>query len=184
MKSAISAIAAASLVAMFWAGGAPAQDVPQQATVPPNVGNWVVSMSATGPGSTEAVSVRTETNEQISYLLGEEGPAALVFRCVNNNTSIAFDFGDNFMSDIGDYGTISISIDDLPARRLSFSASENRRELGINLGVNAIPLINSLLNRDTLQISATPLYGDPFEVNFEIAGLREAISPLRQACRW
>ena len=51
-------------------------------------------------------------------------------------------------------------------------------------GANAIGFAKKLFSGNNLLIRATPYSDSSIQVEFPIAGLEQAIAPLRKACKW
>ena len=88
------------------------------------------------------------------------------------------------MSDIQGYGDVTFRIDKEAAFERSLNASTNNHSLGLWSGGSAIPMIKRLIGKSTLAIRATPYNESPGLFEFPIAGLDEALKPLRKACGW
>lgn len=51
-------------------------------------------------------------------------------------------------------------------------------------GGQTIPVIQEMFDAEQLTVRATPFNESTITVQFPIAGLQEAIEPLREACNW
>lgn len=114
--------------------------------------------------------------------------AELVLSCIENTTNIQFRFGENYMSDVGEYGTLIYKLDDQPpVPPLELQASPDNDALGglFSGGGAAIPVINQLIGgADRLFVSATTFTGRPMTASFQITNMEEALEPLRELCNW
>lgn len=110
---------------------------------------------------------------------------SLVLRCHENTTSLYFVTGCRMTSgDYNDYGDISYRLDDDRARTVGGHESTNNRSLGLWTGGRSIPVIKQMFGKTQMVVRMTPYGENPFTATFDIAGLNEAISPLREACHW
>lgn len=127
------------------------------------------------------LSVRSEEVIDCGWNRGDR--IRLYVRCIENTT--AFIFTTNcHMTSHGGYGTVDYRIDDAPARQIRMQESTNNRSLGLWYGGQSIPLIRSLFGARQLIARMTPFSENSFTVTFNVAGLEEAIAPLREACHW
>lgn len=109
---------------------------------------------------------------------------ALVLVCRENVTALYIDFDGEFMADSGGFGTVTMRIDDAPAREVQMAESTNNLALGLWRGGLSIPVIRELLEAEELFVRATPFSESPRDMIFPVAGLDEVIDPLREACGW
>jgi len=107
----------------------------------------------------------------------------LVIACRENTTSLWFNFGGLFMSDLNN-GKIDYRIDKRKPGAKNFRESNNHEALGLWSGSSSIPFIKQLFGAQTLLIRATPHSESAVTGEFKIGGLEYAIKPLREACSW
>ena len=88
------------------------------------------------------------------------------------------------MADIQGKGRITYRLDSEDAARHTFRESNDNQALGLWSGGQAIPFIKGMLGHDRMLIRATPFSDSTVTGEFNIAGLDEAIKPLREACNW
>ena len=106
----------------------------------------------------------------------------LSIRCAEGTTSVAFDF-DGLVVSAQAAAAVNWRVDDRPPGTIAMQRSSDSRTLGLS-GASAIPFIESLFGGQTLVIQANPLSGSQMVAEFPIAGIEEAIVPLREACGW
>ena len=88
------------------------------------------------------------------------------------------------LTDHRDYGEVDWRIDKQPMRVLHMDESTDHKALGLWVGSQSIPQIKKMFGAEKLTVRFTPYSGSPETVTFPIAGLEEAIKPLRETCHW
>jgi type VI secretion system protein VasI len=141
---------------------------------------WVVNYAQSKMDDSQSVYATVRSAEQI----GDKGPAVLTLRCQERVTAAIFEFAGSFLADVGGYGDVDLRVDAKKAMKLRLSESTDNKALGLWTGAEAIPFIKSLINGRLLFVRATPFNGSPIEVTFPIAGIEDALFPLRKACGW
>lgn len=151
----------------------------------PNVVAWSVRSETSRLDGSTSVYISVFSDERIQNRFGNGGLARLMVRCRENTTAVTIRFAGLFMADIQGYGRIDFRVDDNPPSRVNMTASTNNEHLGLWRGNQSIPFIkNHLLSGSSLLVRATPFNESPVEMTFNISGLSEAITPLREACGW
>lgn len=87
-------------------------------------------------------------------------------------------------SKYSDDGHVTYRLDDDKARNASMDASTDNEALGLWNGGRAIPVIKQMLGKSKMILRARPYGESAFTATFNIAGIEEAIAPLRQECHW
>jgi len=82
------------------------------------------------------------------------------------------------------YGDIDYRVDTEKAKKVSGSASTDNKALGLWGGGKSIPVIKQMIGKEKIVVRMTPYSESPFTATFNIAGLAEAVKPLREECRW
>jgi type VI secretion system protein VasI len=106
----------------------------------------------------------------------------LSIRCAEGTMSAAFDF-DGLVVSAQAAAAVNWRVDDRAPGVTAMQRSSDNRSLGFS-GDAAISFIESLFGGNTLVIQANPLSGSQMVAEFPIAGIEEAIVPLREACVW
>lgn len=151
------------------------------------------AISAQPPGSWEIEEQRSEVDGSRSlYLTVEAG--ALTFDQNNHPTrpSLWIRCAEDQMSlyvwwklYLGvDEIDVSYRVDSLPLQTQSWTIANNNEFAGLWSEDSAIPLIRRLLDADQLLLQLSPYDQTTMGSSFEVAGLRQAIKPLRAACDW
>lgn len=112
-------------------------------------------------------------------------PATLHVRCMENRTSVYYRAECHLTSSsYNDNGHITFRLDDTKARTMAFEVSSNNRALGLWSGRKAIPFAKAMFGQNQILMRVTPYGENAHTATFNIAGLKEAIVPLREACHW
>jgi type VI secretion system protein VasI len=147
-------------------------------------GGWTVFEETSSLTSIPTIVVQNESSDVITGLFGSIERVSLVIQCQQNTTSVYFNFGENFMSDVGGRGQLAYRVDNrVPASR-SMTASEDNSSLGLFGGLVAIPFVRELFGAESLLIRVQTFEDQPIEATFTLTGLDEAIGPLRGRCNW
>lgn len=104
--------------------------------------------------------------------------------CRENETNLWIRFGECFMSSIQGKGRVTYRLDSEQAATRNFRESNNNMALGLWSGGTAIPFIKNMIGHDQMIVRATPFSDSTVTGEYNIAGLEEAVKPLREACNW
>lgn len=148
------------------------------------VGPWSILEVVPPVGSQNSLMMSSPSYQTLPGIFGREEEATLLLTCIENTTRFEVRFGENFMSDVGDYGTLIYKLDDEPPVALAASASADNYSLGLFTGAQAIPFIVSMFGNEQLFVSSTSFTGRTLTASFSIAGLEDAVEPLRELCNW
>lgn len=156
-----------------------------EVTSEPSAGEWEVHVERSKLTDEQNVYLHVESDEIIDCGWSRGGRVTLWVRCVENTTALIFSTGCHMAS--GSYtslGDVTYRVDDEKARTVSMSESNNNRSLGLWSGGRSIPVIKQLFGHSKLLARMTPFNENAFTATFNIAGLEDAIEPLRKACHW
>jgi type VI secretion system protein VasI len=148
------------------------------------IGPWSLQEVVPPVGSQNSLIMSTTSYQPLPGIFGREQEATLLLTCVENTTRFEVTFGENFMSDVGDYGALIYKLDDEPPVALNAVASADNFSLGLYSGAQAIPLIVSMFGNQRLFVTATSFTGRTLTASFSIDGLEDAVEPLRDLCNW
>lgn len=152
--------------------------------LPPVVhSNWVVNSDISQIDDTTKVFLLTHALEASPGRYGKTMRFTLMIACRENTTSIWINFGGHFMSDY-QHGRVTYRIDKKPAQRKRFRESNDHEALGLWNGGSAIPFVKSLFGAEKLYVQATPHSESAIDAEFDISGLEDVITPLRESCNW
>lgn len=148
-------------------------------------GKWQVEKQTSAMTDKVAVFLAITSEETVDCGWNRGDKITLILRCLDGVTSLLVSTGCHMTSsDYNDYGDVTYRIDDTAAATAPMEASTNNRSLGLWSGGKSIPFIKKMIGKSKLLVKATPYGENPFTATFDIAGLDQAIPPLRQACSW
>lgn len=157
---------------------------PAQEADPAPANAWTVSEVSSPFSLAPATVASVSSEETVAGMFGTEAPVALVIQCDQNSTSVFLDFEDVFVSDVDTYGQVTFRVDQRVPRIASFTAADDNSSLGLFGGATAIPLIRELFNAESMNVRLRTFTNDDVDLTFDINGLAEAITPIRQMCNW
>jgi type VI secretion system protein VasI len=106
-------------------------------------------------------------------------------RCVEGETAVILHTSCLFPADMEPRtGEVAFRLDKEPALSVAMAESNDNSALGLWTAESAVPFIERMFDREKLTLRLFPYREDPLTLTFNIGGLRDAIKPLRQACRW
>ena len=145
-------------------------------------GQWSVRTEISPIDDSLSVFLGVSSHETIPGRYGrEEVRPTLTIRCVENTTALII----NWRVFISVGGTrIRYRIDDTRTQSSTWRTSTNHESVGLWNGASSISVIRQMFNRNNFLAEITPYGENPIMVNFDIGGLEEAITPLREACNW
>lgn len=79
---------------------------------------------------------------------------------------------------------VSYRLDASAPRIDSWAIANDREVMGLWRSTDAVPFIKALLDAEQLVLEVTLYDGRAFTGRFELAGIKQAIVPLREACGW
>lgn len=147
-------------------------------------GNWRVSEDKSAFDDSRTVVLSLSSDQPIAGRFGAANPAEIYLRCQENSTSLYLVLNDQFLSDIQGFGSVDYRIDEQKASVARMTASTDNQALGLWDGGKSIPLIKKLLTGNSVVFRATPFNESPIEFSFTLAGLKNAVRPLKEACVW
>lgn len=105
----------------------------------------------------------------------------LNLRCKENTTALLVGYGTH----LGQGKTqVTYRIDAQPPDREDWLLSTASSSVGLWKGNASIPFVNRLLDAEQLTLEVTPPGSSSVSSTFRVAGLTQAIEPLRTACHW
>ena len=148
-----------------------------------NAGEWFINKTKSKADDSEQIIISV-TGKDSTFCPFKKNPHQLTLRCIENKTSLVLTFGGCFMADTNDRGRVLLRPDKEQAISINMIESTNNKALGLWSGGKSIPVIKRLLEKKSLYVRATPFSNSPVETTYNIAGLKNAIKPLRAACGW
>jgi type VI secretion system protein VasI len=147
-------------------------------------GKWRVTRQVSKIDDSPEVFVAVEAIDPLSGLEGRASTGILMISCREGNTDVFLNFGEQTMTQRGASAMVTARVDKNRARKISMRPSRDRKALGLWSGRRAIPFVKDMLGAKRLFVRALPPDEAAIDMEFEIAGLDEAIKPLREACEW
>lgn len=146
---------------------------------------WITTREKSKLTDQDGVILIVESKDPLHCRLGSDSPARLVIRCAEGVTSIYISTQCHLTSsEYNSYGDVRYRIDTKPAGRAKMNESTDHRALGLWSGSRAIPFVKQMLGGKELITQFTPFSESPVSAEFPIAGIDEAIKPLREVCKW
>lgn len=152
--------------------------------VAPTSSKWQVRIDTSPVDDSKNVYLHLVGESGITNRYGQKSDLSLYIACRENVTSAWFVFGGHFMSDLQGRGRVTYRIDKAPAKKQSFTESTDNEALGLWNGGAAIPWIKELMTGQRMYVEAVPYSESAVSDFMPIAGLEEAIKPLRESCAW
>ncbi|WP_157966243.1 type VI secretion system-associated protein TagO [Oceanibium sediminis] len=151
---------------------------------PESVGKWKMTIDSSELTDDRNVFLVLFSEDLVRGRFGESGYARLLIWCRENTTAVIFGFNDQFMASAQGYGTVEYRVDKQQMRTVRMQESTDNTVLGLWSGGQSIPFIKELLGHETLIVRATPFNESSVTVKFDISGLDNAITELRETCSW
>ncbi|KFG68716.1 type VI secretion system-associated protein TagO [Microvirga sp. BSC39] len=145
---------------------------------------WQVREDKSRLDDSKEVFLSVLSAEPVRGKYGKEKYGSLHIACREKATNIYFVFGDHFMSSLQGAGKVNARVDTNTPKTISMIESNDHSALGLWGNRTAVPYIKDLLGGKSLYIRAVPYNESAVEMDFPIAGIEEAIKPLREACKW
>lgn len=144
-------------------------------------GKWSTNKTTSPVDDTETVVLWLSSDEPVGFGKYKTVKPTLIVRCKENKTVIYI----NYSAFLGsDEGYLTYRIDKGTAQRVEWGISTNHYSIGLWSGNGSIPFIKKLFGKKQLLTRVEPYSESPVTTTFHIAGLEEAIKPLRKACYW
>lgn len=145
---------------------------------------WIVETEVSAIDDSTSVFLTVPSNEIASCGFAPQTSATLTLRCMENTTALIIGTSCHLTSGFSGYGEVTMRVDGETAVTRSFDHSTDNSSLGLWNGRTSIPVIQGLIDADTLIARLTPYNDNPIQLTFDLAGLEREIVPLREACNW
>lgn len=143
-----------------------------------NTGKWQISTATSQIDDSKNVNLWVMADDYIKSGYDEVRPKLFV-RCSENKTS-AFITWDLYLG--LDSTSMLTRLDSENAVTNSWSISTDNK--AVFTKANDVTYVKSLFGHDRLLVQITPYGANPVIAIFSITGLKEAVTPLRKACKW
>ena len=144
-------------------------------------GPQVVPTSVTGGGKWN-VTVQTnpidDSTTVVLSLIADSGVRTLLVRCQSDKTELYIDWDDY----LGSEASVLTRVGSQDAQTQRWELSSNSRAT-FHPG-SPISFIKSLMDVDRLVVQVTPYNESPVTAIFDVRGLSNAATPLREVCDW
>ncbi len=147
---------------------------------------WTVATETSR--STDRTNVYLQTQSEAYRVQGAPKRANLTLRCVDNVTSVVWNWGE-FLGD-DDFNTfdsekrMKIRFDDGAVEERVLRTSSNDQAVGLWNGSDAIPFIRRMLDAELMTVAITPYGENPRETVFDLFQLSADLPQLQEACGW
>ena len=146
-------------------------------------GEWQVRTETSKIDDSTNVIMVLESANSFKSNMSRTKNGAIYIVCREGSTDFGIHMAGEFLSDTGEFGVVTYRLDKDKAKQRSFSESTDNKALGLWQG-SGIKFIKELMGASSLILQVTPFRDSAITLEFNIAGLSEAIKPLRQACKW
>jgi type VI secretion system protein VasI len=155
---------------------------PISSTVTSANSKWVVSSETSRIDDSKTVILRLQAENEITGWPRKSVTPSLVIRCKERHTDAYFVTGMSPMVEYGtDGATITLRIDKSPAFKLQAGKSTDGEALFLP---SAVSQIKRMTAGSSLLFEFVPFNSSPQMATFQIAGLADALKPVREACKW
>jgi len=146
-------------------------------------GDWQVRTETSKIDDSTNVMMLLESSNRFQSRMSGTKSAFLFITCRESSTDIGVHMSGEFLSDTAGFGNVTYRIDKNKARQINLIGSTDNKVLGLWRG-SGIRFIKEMMSAETLLLQIAPYNESPVTVEFNVAGLSEAIQPLRKACNW
>ena len=130
----------------------------------------------------EGLKVTFESEQLIPARPPGRERATFVVACADDLLSVQFRFAGQLLSATGDFSPITFQIDQQTARTRTLNASPDNTALGFWTTADSNAFLATLDGATNLAVRVTPLNYRSLSVRFSLAGVAEAVAPIRKAC--
>jgi type VI secretion system protein VasI len=155
----------------------PATDSPSAAA------GWDVEVRRSDLDGRTDVFLLTESRQPHITQSGARENLDLAIMCRDNETSVSLQLGGERIIDLQNGRVVTYQVDDGPEHSRPFLVSFDQKVLGLK-AASAIAFARELFGGQSLSVHVRPWLQSSVTGEFNIAGLEEAIRPLREACQW
>ncbi len=155
---------------------------PSVTSVTPPGSKWRVSTEVSKIDDSTTVVLELRADSSISGWPGKTFTPSLIIRCKERRTEAYFVTGMASMVESASGGaTVTLRLDKNPAFKLRASNSTSGDALFLPA---AVAQLQKFMAGSTLLFEFVPFNSSAEMTTFQIAGLADAIKPLREACKW
>ena len=130
----------------------------------------------------EGLSITFESEQMIPARPSGRAPATMTVACDSGELSVIFAYAGNTMSALGRDAGITMQVDLQAARSRTLPVDETNTALVIEGNADAKAFLDMLAGANNLTTRVTPVNSRSLSVRFSLAGMLDAIAPIRSAC--
>lgn len=128
---------------------------------------------------TTTVTLALDSSDTVKLQYGRPEAATIIVRCLNNKTELYISWPE-FLG-VGRGIEVRWRADNTPITTEAWSPSTDGKAA---FAPNPVAFLKKLADRSELLLSVAPYSKVATTLTFPIAGLEEALKPLRAACKW
>lgn len=166
------------------AGGSPAPTSTSTSTstsapTPSVPSKWSMHSKVEKLDGTTTVTLALDSSDTVKPQYGRPEAATIIVRCLNNKTELYISWPE-FLG-VGRGIEVRWRADNTPITTEAWSPSTDGKAA---FAPNPVAFLKKLADRSELLLSVAPYSKVATTLTFPIAGLEEALKPLRAACKW
>ncbi|SFV36215.1 type VI secretion system protein VasI [Devosia crocina] len=135
-----------------------------------------------GAAASEALSVSFESEQLIPARPSGRAPATMTISCSAGTLGVAFAYAGNTMSALGRDAGITWQVDLQAARSRTLPVNDTNTALLLDNTPDSLDFLGMLVGGNNLTTRVTPVNSRSLSVRFNLAGVLEAVEPVRAAC--
>ncbi len=140
---------------------------------------WKVHSKVEKLDGTTTVTLALDSSDTVKPQYGRAEAATIIVRCLNNKTELYIDWPEFLGVSRGI--EVRWRADNMPITTEAWSPSTDGKAA---FAPNPVAFLKKLADRSELLLSVTPFGKVATTLTFPVAGLEEALKPLRAACKW
>lgn len=156
-----------------------AGSTPAPALAPSVTSKWKVHSKVEKLDGTTTVTIALDSSDTVKPQYGRPEAATIIVRCLNNKTELYISWPE-FLG-VGRGIEVRWRADNMPITTEAWSPSTDGKAA---FAPNPVAFLKKLADRNELLLSVAPFSKVATTLTFPIAGLEEALKPLRAACKW
>jgi type VI secretion system protein VasI len=155
-------------------------------TVPDGQTGWTNKESASGlDNSKTEVAILPAASTRLSRFAESklQQHAALIIRCKEGKTDLYIGYTD-LVDGMEHTIAVQYRVGNEPVKKSRWGISQDFESYGTWQTAETIPLIKSLLKADEFYVRGDAGSMGTSEASFKLAGIEQAVAPVRQSCHW
>jgi type VI secretion system protein VasI len=156
-----------------------AGSTPAAAPAPSAPSQWNVQSKVEKLDGTTTVTLSLDSSDTVKPQYGQPETGTIIARCLNNKTEL-FIAWPEFLG-VGRGIEVRWRTDNMPITTETWNPSSSGKAA---FSPNPVAFLKKLADRSELLLSVAPFGKVATTLTFPVAGLEEALKPLRAACKW